>query len=75
MPDYSVLADVNFQNLFIITQPTIFFTDIDCKSLYQINTKTLYRQLNIQFIKNNLLIGSFGNELYLIELLNPYNSE
>ncbi|CAD8172973.1 unnamed protein product [Paramecium pentaurelia] len=71
---YEVFVDLDYINLFFSTNNTIYYTDIYFKNLITIEIDRRFRQLNFQFLKNDLIIGSHQNKLYQIQLTSQFKA-
>ncbi|CAD8102561.1 unnamed protein product [Paramecium sonneborni] len=71
---YEVFIDLDFINLFFSTNNAIYYTDVYFKNVVKIEIDRKFRQLNFQFLKNDIIIGSHQNKLYQIQLSNPYQA-
>ncbi|CAD8169814.1 unnamed protein product [Paramecium octaurelia] len=71
---HEVFVDLDFINLFFTTNNTIYYTDIYFKDVVTIEIDRKFRQLNFQFLKNDIILGSHQNKLYKIQLTTHFQA-
>ncbi|CAD8115224.1 unnamed protein product [Paramecium primaurelia] len=69
--EHEVFVDLDYINLFFTTNNTIYYTDIYFNNVITIEIDRKFRQLNFQFLKNDIILGSHQNKLYYIQLTTP----